>query len=181
MKKQKQHGISLIEVMIAIVIAMAVAAITIGMAGAARKDSRTNELQQQSMHLASKLQELGRNGKFTGVTTKVLVDSGKVPKEWVSGTAAAPVINHAFDGTVAVAPASINGGTDNAANMTLTNVDRAACVSLLTTAQQHFTAIGTAATGDKKAPGASALTPAQITAACTPASGDAVDLILTVS
>lgn len=179
--RNRQRGLSLIELMIVLVIVLGIAAIAIGMAQGARLDSKTTEIQQQILLVSSKAQELGRNGKYTGLTTKVLVDAGKVPKDWVGGTAAAPTIHHAFDGQISVEAASINGGTDNAANLTVSKVHRSACASLLTNLQQHFTAIGTAAAGDKKAPGGAALTPAQISAACTPASGDDVDLILTVS
>lgn len=178
---KKQRGITLIEIMIAIAIALVIAAVTIGLAAATRKDSRTQELQTQTLQIASQLQGLGRGGNFAGVTTKVLVDSGKVPKEWVTGTAAAPVINHAHNGTVSIAADAVNGGSNNAATMTLTNVEKSACTAVLTNIQGHFAAIGKTAAGDVKAYGASSLTPAQIVTACTPASGDVVTLLLTVA
>jgi len=178
--RKKQAGLTLIEIMIALAIALVIAAVTIGLAANTRKDSRTNEVQTQVLQLGSQLQTIGRGNKYTGVTTKVLVDSGKVPKEWVTGTAAVPVINHAHGGTVAVAASSVNSGTDNAATMTVTNVEQSACTSILTNVQGHFAAIGKAAVGDVKAYGAVPLTPAQVVTACTPASGDSVTLMLTV-
>lgn len=178
---KRQRGISLIEIMIAITIALVIAAVTIGLAAATRKDSRTQELQTQTLQVASQLQSLGRGSNFTGVTTKVVVDSGKVPREWVTGTTAVPVINHAHNGTVAIAADSVNGGTNNAATMTITNIEKSACSSILTNIQGHFVAIGKTAAGDVKAYGDAALTPAGIATACTPASGEVVTLLLTVA
>lgn len=175
--KKKQAGFNLIELMIAIGIILALIGLALGLAPLVRGDQKTTEVQQQVGQIASQTQALGR-GKYTGITEATLVNAGKVPAGWVN--AAGTGINHADGGAVTIAAANVNGGTDNGAALTFTDVSKSSCVSVLTNSQENFAEIGTNIVPAAKAFGAAPMTAAQIVTACTPASGDKVTMTLTV-
>lgn len=120
--------------------------------------------------LATGVQSAFPRGGYTGITTKVVVDLGKVPEQMVSGTAAAPVLRHAHGGTVSIGPCDVGGGTGNAVTLHVTDIPSSACTDFLINTQHSWDAIGKPSAGSRKTYGGGPMTQALIVAACQ--SGD---------
>ncbi|KXV02035.1 hypothetical protein AD929_04320 [Gluconobacter potus] len=69
------------------------------------------------------------SNNYSTLTTQVLAQSGLLPKKWSSDNS---TIINPFHGTLTLAPATINGGTDNAFSVTMASVPDSACSQLLT-------------------------------------------------
>lgn len=175
--KKKQGGFNLIELMIAIGIILALVGLALGLAPLVRGDQKSTEIQQQVSQIAAQVQALGK-GVYTGLTEKQLVDAGKVPAGWIN--AAKTGINHAEGGAVTIVAADVNGGTGNGAAITFASMRKSSCVAVLSNSQENFALIGTAKVPAAKAFGAAPLTPAAIVAACTPTTGDVLNVTVTV-
>lgn len=179
---RKQKGMTLIEVMIAIGVALTVAAIAIGIGMVVRADQKTTEFQTQVMQVVGQAQSLGR-GSYEGMDETVLIKSGKVPASWVRTQGAAEVISHALGGTIEVDPTDETGATGgtNAATLTVSKVTASTCSTFLTNTQANFAAISTTGGGVADVPAnGKRLTAGEISDSCSPASGNEVTMKLTV-
>lgn len=126
--RKKQAGLSLIELMIALGIAMVVAAITLGIAAQVRADNRVNQLQTMVVHVATQAQALATGTNYEGIDAELLINAQKVPDNWHNDT----TINHPFKGTVVV-----NGTTDGL-SLEINNLPVGACNTLLTNTLANF-------------------------------------------
>lgn len=138
MKSQK--GFSLLEVGLAIIIALIVAAIALVSYNAISRDQQAENAQKTLLALVSGAKSLGQGGRFTGLTTQVMIDSGKVP----DGLADGAVINNPFGGRFEVAATGVAGGSNNAVAVCVTNVGRSECNSMVNGSSGAFGRIGVA-------------------------------------
>lgn len=177
----RQKGITLLEITIGIAIGMVISIMAITLATATRHDVTLQELQTQVMLVASQTQSAGQSsGTYLGVDVEMLVDTGRVPREWVGGSDGSWIIQHVLNGTIGISTQNIGSGTNNGATLIVNNLTIPACSSLLNNLQGNFVAIGRDAYADVRGVAAAPLSASQINAACTSGSDPLKTLRLTV-
>lgn len=170
--RKSQAGLSLIELMIALGIAMVVAAIALGLAAQVRTDNKVSQLQTQLIHVSTQAQSLSSGSSYAGITEDTLIDAKKVPDSWIVDNAGTDVIRHAFNGDITVL------GAADGLTITAAKVPANACATLVNNTRSNFrdVTIGTTKVDGKTA------TPGSIATTCSTesATGDVVDLVFTV-
>lgn len=166
--RARQKGITLLEITIGIAIGMLISVLAITLATATRQDVILQELQTQVMLVASQTQSAGQTaGNYQGIDAEMLVDTGRVPREWVGGADGSWTIQHVLNGNIGIATQNVGSGANNGATLIVNSLTIAACSTLLTNLQGNFVAIGREAYADVRGVAAAPLTAGQIEAACT--------------
>lgn len=184
--RNKQKGLTIIELLIAIGVALVLAAIAFGALRFTREEQRITQVQNQILQVTNTVQALGSAGEYSGINADVLCGSGKIPSNWCSGTAGSRVIRHAFSGEITLtagalaaagaAPAVTAATTPrNGVQVTLAGLTPSVCNSLVNNMQASYRGVRTD-TGVIRNIDAALATPAAITTNCTPGSGDTVDV-----
>lgn len=138
----RQHGFSLLEVGIVLVIAAFVAfnIYTRFIAVDDRNNARTTSDLVRDVAVACR--EVRSGNSYNGVNNTVLSNAGLVPEGLsVSGS----TFSHPLNGTVTLAAANHAGGTDNVCQQTWTNLDSASCSRIIGSveSQMEYIAKGT--------------------------------------
>lgn len=175
---KKQRGLTLIELAVGLAIVLAISALVVGVYTTTSRSQRTNDVQTQLTQIASQVRSMAPQGSYTGIDDTVLARSKKVPEAWVVDNAGTPEIRHPFGGSFDIAPASVNGGTDNGFAITVDELPVAACNDIVTNSQANFAEIDVGST-PLKTYGAAAVDAGTISTACTPATGDTVSVTFT--
>lgn len=167
--RKNQAGLGLIELMIAIGIALVIAAITLGVAAQVRADNKINQLQTQIVQVASQAQSLGSGTNYEGVDTAMLINGKKVPANWVIEADGSSEIRHAFDATIVV------GDNSGALEVTINDIPVGACTTVVNNTLANFRAITIGSTELK----AGDSNPGDIATACADgATDDLVNLVI---
>lgn len=138
--QKNQRGVTLIELGLAFVVLLLVSAIIFAVYNATSQSQQADQAQKTLLSLVGGAKSLAQNGRYTGLTTTVMINSGKVPDGVVSGT----TINNPFGGVFEFAAANVAGGTGNAFAICMTNVGRSECNSLVSGSSGAFGRIGVA-------------------------------------
>src|SRR5690606_23605866 len=118
---------------------------------------------------------------YTGLTSAVLIQTRNAPTDMINGSGATATLVNAFGGTVTLAAANYNGGTDNAFEVTFSDVPTSVCNSLVSQAQSSFPLIEVDSTTVKDVAGGDASADvAELAAACEGTAGS-VDITFTAT
>ncbi len=166
-RPQKQKGLTLVELMVGLLIALAIIAIAIVAFNATRSSQRTTGMQSQLLQVVAAVQKVAPGPNYNGVTEATVIQAGHAPTNMVNGTS----LVNSFGGSVTIAAATYGGGTgaaDNAFVTTFNGVPRSECNAVLASANPTFTRIVVGTTAVKDQYGASPLqyNTAAATAAC---------------
>lgn len=120
-----------------IAILLALAVLVIGIIGyftmfqTSSQSANAQSAQQSVQSIFSTMsQQFATNPNFTGLTIGGAAGAGVFPSTWVTGTAPNQTVMDPWGGTVSLAPAGINGGTDNGWALTVPNVPQAECTQV---------------------------------------------------
>jgi Tfp pilus assembly protein PilW len=137
-RKKNQRGVTLLEIGLGLVIALVLFGILFQVFTSTSQSQQADQAQKSLLALVTGAKSLAQGGRYTGLTTQVLIDSGKVP----DGLADGNTINNPFGGQFQVAAANVAGGTNNAVAICVTNVGRSECNSLVNGSAGAFGRIG---------------------------------------
>lgn len=132
--RKKQAGYSLIEISIALIIVIGAAVAAYSLYQQSKASQEAQAAQQQIMGVVAAIKGIYSRPNFTGLTSAVLANSGRVPTDMISGT----TLTNVFGGTVTVAPANVSGGTANGYTITYPQVGRAQCNSVVSGLRETF-------------------------------------------
>lgn len=137
---KKQRGVTLLEIGLGLVIALVIFGILFQVFTSTSQSQQADQAQKTLLALVTGAKSLAQNGRYTGLTTTVMINSGKVPDGLASGT----TINNPFGGVFDLVAANVAGGTGNAFAICMTNVGRSECNSLVSGSSGAFGRIGVA-------------------------------------
>ena len=162
--RKNQKGLTLVELMVGLLIALAIIAIAIVAFNGTRSSQRTQAMQSQLLQVVAAVQKIAPGPNYTGVTNTHLITTGHAPSDMVNGT---NLVNR-FGGGVTVAAASVAAGTDNGFTVQFTGVPRAECNAVLNSAHPTFAAVtvGTTVVKDLYAATPVAFSPTTAATAC---------------
>lgn len=138
----RQHGLTLIEVLVALAIFALVVGGAIALFGSASNSQTTTQLTSDLNAIRSSTKALyfGQGGYGTTSLNEVLINSKKIPTTMsITGTAPARVINHGLNGTLAVT------GANSSFTVTTTAMPTAVCIGLATMNGWDSVKVGSAA------------------------------------
>ncbi|OJY94457.1 MAG: hypothetical protein BGP25_05555 [Lysobacterales bacterium 63-13] len=162
----KNKGFTLIELSIAIVAALVLIGIGLYFYNNVKNETGAMNATNGVTAISSAVKALYPNPSYTGLSSALLIQSGKAPQNMVSGTGASATLVNNWGGTVTVAPANYNGGTANAMAITFPSVPRSACNSVFSAAGANFQKIEINNTAVKDDSVPTAATAATVAAAC---------------
>lgn len=144
--RDKERGFGLIGVMLSVVI---VALLSVGIysyfsSGSAQAKAYTEA--QFASALASGVNSLYPNGKYTGISTQVAVDAKLMSEDRVSGASPSSTILSTLGGTVSVSTATTNN-TDDTLVLTYSAVPKASCTQFVQNVAGAFDIIDITPTG----------------------------------
>ncbi len=171
---KKVQGFTLIELSIAIVAALVLIGIGLYYYNNVKNETGAMNATNGVTALSSAVKALYPNPNYTGLTGALLIQSGKAPQNMVSGTGPTATLVNNWGGTVTVAPANYNGGTDNAMAITFPSVPRSACNSVVANTATNFQVIAINGTTVKDDAAGTVSTPVTISAACATESNSVV-------
>lgn len=157
-RRRNQPGLTLIELMIGIGIALILTAVSVTVAVNVRTDQKTSELHTQLVHISSAVAGLAPNGNYTDFGHETLINAGKVPEAWLNP--AGDGIVSSFGGAITI---DNNGG--QSLNITVAQVPSSACSSVLNNVHTTFAQISVGGAA------VDTLTPAGIADACASEEG----------
>lgn len=128
MSVAKQKGLTLIELLIALVIGAAILFGVFYVAQVVSKKNKVSEAVQSMNTITADVSGLYQSvGNYAGISGVALINNGKIPASMVSGT----TIQNQFGGTIVPTSISFNGGTNNAVNYAYSNVPKDSCSNLV--------------------------------------------------
>lgn len=146
--KRRQTGYSLLEILGVLAIIGIIVSIAMSNQDSADKGvdtiAITNEI--QSVHVG--LKSAFRN-HYSDITTPKFVESQDAPPSMVRGAGATATLEHAGKGTVVVAPADCNGGTDNCFSTTWSAIKSGNCLAAINKVASQMEGITVGATSVK--------------------------------
>ena len=152
--RNKQAGLTLIELMIAMGIGIALVAVVIGVAASVRADNKASQLQTQILQISSQAQSLSNGTSTTGITTAALINSGKIPASWIqAGESGTSTIRSPYGFPIEIAGGS--GADSNEIVISTTHVPNSACTTVSTNTRATFKRIevGSATLNSQSNPG----------------------------
>lgn len=163
LRRRRQKGITLIELMIAIAIALVIAAVVIGLAYKARQDATTRAVNTEIVRVAEALDMIVRNSSYTGVTTAMICDTGKLNDLCTTNGSGVTVIRNSAGGDITIGGMGGGGGmgaatmaimfgpppppppSSTATALMVTGIPVSSCTTLMLNLQMRFR--GTAVNG----------------------------------
>lgn len=162
--RARSRGISLIEAVLYLVIALAVIVGGIVFFQQAQLSNQVTDTSRASVGISSQTRALYQNQRTFGTAdiTPALLQSGAVPSNFIAGAAGSEVVQHPFGGNIVVT------GANDGFILTFDNMSTAACTRLATVGEGGDGPLGTGIAGIGVADDASlaaAATVATLTAA----------------
>ena len=141
-RASRQHGLTLIEVLVSLAIFALVVGGAIALFGSASNSQSTTQMTSDlnAIRSSTKSLFLGQGGYGSTSLTEILINSKKIPATMsVSGTAPSRVVTHALNGTLLVM------GANSSFTVTASSMPTSVCVGLATMNGWDSVKIGTAA------------------------------------
>jgi prepilin-type N-terminal cleavage/methylation domain-containing protein len=168
-----QKGVTLIELLLGIAIVLVIVGVGVIVYNQVSGSSRAYAASNGVMNLAASVKALHPRPDYTGLTSAVMVSSGKAPSNMVVGTN----LVGQFGGNVVIAPANYAGGANNAFTIVYPGIPRAECNDMIQSSESTFAIIevgtssggtftGTTTVKDLSATPAVRTTAATVSAAC---------------
>ncbi len=139
---KRQAGISLLEVITALLVIGLVISGALALFGSADASQKSNQMQADITAIRSAVKGLyaGQGGFGVGNLNLVLKNSNRIPADLSVDAATPPVITHSMNGTVTVT------GVTSTFTIAITNIPTDVCVALLTQSMSGWTSIKVQAT-----------------------------------
>lgn len=162
---KRQAGISLMEVIAALLIIGLVVAGALALFNSADSSQKSNQMLHDIVALRSAVKGLytGQGNYSTNNLNGILKAAKKIPSDLAVDNAAPPVITHPMNGTITIT------GATSSYNMVVTNIPTDVCVSLLTNSGNGWVSVQV---GGATALTAFPITPATASSAANCAASD---------
>lgn len=136
--RRRQRGLTLMELLLAIAVGLVIVGVGVGLYASTNSSAKGYNASNQIMQIAALTQELhAQSPSYAGLTSATLTNTGRLPPNMVNGTA----IVGALGGAVDLAPATINGLANAGFSITITNVPKDQCISMVMGLQNAFAQI----------------------------------------
>lgn len=124
---KRQHGFTMLELLIAVGVISLAAIATIGFSQLVNARQTGDEVRKQILLVQGAIKELYPDPNRTGLSATTLINARKLPASMVNGM----TIVHKGGGSITVAPTSLPGGVANSAyQITVNGVDQKDCSTL---------------------------------------------------